>query len=180
MRFQSIFRFRDRDGKGVEKGEDTRPTLKNFFKQFSRKFSHLLSLNVLMLLQVVPIIVAIFAFLTTPMTPSQSSAIFAPLYGSSLITPSGTTSLILGLEALPLNIPVFQPASYWIIALCAVFLLLTLGLQSVGSFYVLRGLVRGEATFVFGDYFYGIKSLLSFSKLRMPVFMTAPFIQTVI
>ena len=157
MRFQSIFRFRDRDGKGVEKDEDRRPTFKNFFKQFFRKFSHLLSLNVLMLLQILPVILAVFAFLTTPMTPSQGSAIFAPLYGASLIGPNATTNLILGLEALPLNIPVYSPASYWIIAACAVFLLLTLGWQSVGSFYVLRGLVRGEAVFVFSDYFYGIK-----------------------
>ena len=157
MRFQSIFKFRDRDGRGVEKGEDTRPTLKNFFKQFFRKFSHLLSLNVLMLLQVIPVIVAVFAFMTTPMTPSQTSAAFAPLYGASLIEPSGATNLFLGLEALPLNIPVYAPASYWIIGACALFLLLTLGWQSVGSFYVLRGLVRGEAVFVFSDYFYGIK-----------------------
>ena len=157
MRFQSIFKFRDRDGKGVEKGEDTRPTFKNFFKQFFRKFSHLLSLNVLMLLQIIPIIIAVFAFLTTPMTPSQTSAAFAPLYGASLIEQSGASNLFLALEALPLNIPVFQPVSYWIIAVCALFLVLTLGLQSVGSFYVLRGLVRGEAVFVFSDYFYGIK-----------------------
>ena len=157
MRFQSIFKFRDRAGRGVEKGEDTRPTLKNFFKQFFRKFSHLLSLNVLMLLQVIPVIVAVFAFLPTPMTPSQTSAAFAPLYGASLIEPSGATNLFLGLEALPLNIPVYAPASYWIIGACALFLLLTLGWQSVGSFYVLRGLVRGEAVFVFSDYFYGIK-----------------------
>lgn len=157
MRFNSIFKFRDRTGKGVEKGEDTRPTFKNFFKQFFRKFSYLLSLNVLMLLQVVPVIIAIFAFLTTPMTPSQTSAAFAPLYGASLIEQSVPSNLFLALEALPLNIPVFQPASYWIIAACALFLVLTLGLQSVGSFYVLRGLVRGEAVFVFSDYFYGIK-----------------------
>lgn len=157
MRYHSIFKFRDRNGKGVEKGEDMRPTLKNFFKQFWRKLSHLLSLNLLMLMQVVPIIIAIFAFLTTPMTPSQTSAIFAPLYGTTLITQSGQVDMLIATQGLPLSIPVFQPAAYWIIGACALFLLVTLGWQSVGSFYVLRGLVRGDAVFVFSDYFYGIK-----------------------
>ena len=157
MRFKSIFRFRNRDGKGVEKGEDTRPTLKNFFKQFWRKLSHLLSLNILMLFQVLPIVIAVVAFFLTKKTPSQTSAIFAPLYGASLIEPSATSSLWLALEALPLNIPIYAPSAYWIIAVCAVFLILTIGWQSVGSSYVLRGLVRGDAVFVFSDYFHAIK-----------------------
>lgn len=160
MRFTSIFKFRNRDGKGVEKGEDLRPTLKNFFKFFRRKFSHLLSLNLLMLFQILPIIVAIVAFFTTPKTPSQTTAIFAPLYGTSLIENSAATDIVLGTEALPLSIPVFEPAAYWIIAICVIFLVLTLGWQSVGSFYVLRNLVRGDAVFVFSDYFYGIKKNL--------------------
>lgn len=153
----SIFKFRERDGKGVSKNEDTRPTLKNFFKQFARKFSHLLSLNLLMLLQVLPIIFAILAYLFIEKTPSQTSALFAPLYGASLIEQSGTSSLIMILDALPLGIPVYQPVGYWIIGGCALFLLLFNGWLSVGSFYVLRGLVRGEAVFVFSDFFYGIK-----------------------
>lgn len=152
-----LLKFRNRDGKGVKKDEDTRPTLKNFFKQFGRKFSQLLSLNLLMMLQVLPIIVGIFAYLFIQRTPSQTSALFAPLYGASLIEQSPASALILALDALPLNIPVFRPASYWIIAGCALFMLLFNGLLTVGSFYVLRGLVRGDAVFVFSDFFYGIK-----------------------
>jgi len=155
--FSSIFKYRDRDGKGVSKNEDTRPTFKNFFKFFARKFSHLLSLNLLMLMQVLPIIVAVLAYLFIQKTPSQSSALFAPLYGASLIEPNGTSTLIMILDAIPFGIPIYNPASYWIIAACALLLLLFNGWLSVGSFYVLRGLVRGEAVFVFSDFFYGIK-----------------------
>lgn len=150
-------KFRNRDGKGVKKGEDTRPTLKNFFKMFARKFSHMLSLNLLMLLQIAPVVAALMAYLFIQKTPSQSSVLFAPLYGASLIEQSPASSLILALEAIPLNIPVFQPIAYWIIAGCALLLLLSNGLLTVGSFYVLRGLVRGDAVFVFSDFFYGIK-----------------------
>ena len=155
--FIPIFKYRDRDGKGVDKNEDTRPTLKNFFKFFARKFSHLLSLNLLMLLQILPVIMAALAYLFIEKTPSQSSALFAPLYGASLIEQSGTSSLIMILDAIPFGIPVYNPASYWIIGGCALFLLVFNGWLSVGSFYVLRGLVRGEAVFVFSDFFYGIK-----------------------
>ena len=150
-------KLRERDGKGVKKNEDTRPTLKNFFKQFWRKFSHLLSLNLLMMLQIAPIVAGVLAYLFIERTPSQTSALFAPLYGASLIEQSPTSALILVLDALPLNIPVFQPVAYWIIAGCALYMLLFNGLLTVGSFYVLRGLVRGDAVFVFSDFFYGIK-----------------------
>ena len=161
MKFKSIFSFRQRDGKGVEKGEDNRPTLKNFFKKFFRKFSHLLSLNLLMLMQVIPIIVAVLSYLFISRTPSQSSALFAPLYGASLIAPNNPTSTLISvLDAIPLAIPIFNPAEYWIIAGCALLLLILNGWLSVGSFYVLRGLVRGDAVFVFSDFFYGIKKNL--------------------
>ncbi len=157
MRYQSIFKFRTRDGKGVRKGEDTRPTLKNFFKQFARKFSQLLSLNLLMLMQVVPIIIAVVAYLFIEKTPAQSSALFAPLYGASLIASDGTSTLVALLEALPISIPAYSPSAYWIIGGCAAFFILANGWLSVGAFYILRGLVRGDAVFVFSDFFYGIK-----------------------
>jgi uncharacterized membrane protein YesL len=111
-----------------------------------------------MLMQVIPIIVAIVSYLFITRTPSQSSAVFAPLYGASLISPENPTSTIVAvLDAIPLAIPVFQPIEYWIIGGCALCLLLLNGWLSVGSFYVLRGLVRGDAVFVFSDFFYGIK-----------------------
>ncbi len=154
---RSIFRFRDRDGKGVEKGEDTTPNLKYFFKLFRRKLSSLLSLNILMLFQVLPIVIGVLAYLYASKTPSQTSAVFAPVYGVSLIDSSATTSLLLALHGVPLGIPTFHNASYWIIGACVVFFVLTIGWQSAGSSYVLRGLVRGDAVFVFSDYFYAIR-----------------------
>jgi uncharacterized membrane protein YesL len=110
-----------------------------------------------MLLQIAPIIVGLLAYLFIQRTPSQTSPLFAPLYGASLIEQSPASALLLALEAIPLNIPVFQPVAYWIIAGCALVMLLFNGLLTVGSFYVLRGLVRGDAVFVFSDFFYGIK-----------------------
>ena len=80
-----LWRFWNRDGKGVEPGEDTTPTLKYFFKLFWRRFPRLLSLNLMMLGQVVPLIVAVVVYLLSNTTPTQSSLLFAPLYGISTI-----------------------------------------------------------------------------------------------
>ena len=156
---QRKFRLFDmtRDGKGVKKGEDTTPNLKFYFKLLTRRFPTLLSLNLLMNLQILPVVIAVLAYLFTEKTPSQSSAIFAPIYGVAQISPSVTTSTILSIFGIQFNIPIFQNPAYWVIGGCVAFLLLTMGWQMVGSTYVLRGIVRHDAVFVFSDYFYAIK-----------------------
>ncbi|MBE6649666.1 MAG: hypothetical protein E7614_09185, partial [Ruminococcaceae bacterium] len=50
----------NRDGKGVNPGEDTTPNLKFFFKQLARKFSKIISLNILMIFQVIPILISVY------------------------------------------------------------------------------------------------------------------------
>ena len=52
----------NRDGKGVEKDEDRTPNLKFFFKQFARKFTKILQLNLLMIFQVLPLIVIALSY----------------------------------------------------------------------------------------------------------------------
>ena len=156
---QRKFRLFDmmRDGRGVKKGEDTTPNLKFYFKLLYRRFPTLLSLNLLMNLLVLPVVIAVLAYLFTEKTPSQSSAIFAPIYGVSQIDPSVTTSTILSIFGIQFNIPIFHNPAYWVIGGCVAFLVLTMGWQMVGSTYVLRGIVRHDAVFVFSDYFYAIK-----------------------
>jgi hypothetical protein len=146
-----------RDGRGVEKGEDTTPNLKFYFKLLKRRFPTLLSINLLMNFQVLPVIIAVLAYFFTEKTPSQSSAIFAPIYGVSQIDPSVTTSSILSIFGIQFNIPIYNNPAYWVIGGCILFLVLTLGLQTVGSTYVFRGIVRHDGVFVFSDYIYGIK-----------------------
>ena len=72
----------NRDGKGVEPGEDTTPNLKFFFKQFGRKFSKIVSLNILMIFQVLPILIALYLyFFASPTTPTQYFPEYAALFG---------------------------------------------------------------------------------------------------
>ena len=59
-----------------------------------------------------------------------------------------------------MSLPVFSTLNNFILIALALFLAITWGWQNVGATYVIRGLVRGDAVFVFSDFFYGIKKNL--------------------
>ena len=56
-----------------------------------------------------------------------------------------------------MGLPFFDPVTVVVIVVLTVILAITWGWQNVGATYVIRGLVRGDAVFVFSDFFYGIK-----------------------
>ena len=147
----------NRDGPGVEKGEDTRPTLKYFFKQVKRKFWKLVSINLMMLFQVIPLLLMAWVYTLGPTTPYITDTVYPALLGAQ--TAQGTTAgatmfnTLLNLDMLPaLNSPVI-----WIIGAIAIVYVATFGLQQVGTTYLIRNLMRGDAVFVVSDYFYAIK-----------------------
>ncbi len=151
----------NRDGKGVDKGEDTTPNLKFFFKQFGRKFSKIISLNILMIFQIIPILISIYLyFFASPTTPTQYFPEYAALHGIQETATNAVSSVNTGLHSFQLGLPTYNTYIYWVIGALAVFMLITYGWQKVGSVYVTRGLVRGDSVFVFSDYFYAIKKNL--------------------
>ena len=138
--------------------EDTTPTLKRFFKLYGRRFWNLISLNLMILLMVLPILVAGFLYLGIAKTPSANSPVFAPLYGASLIEQTQESAFLLDLYGAQYQIPAYNATwTYVGIGICAAFLVLTFGWQNIGVTYVLRGFVRGDASFMLNDYFYAIK-----------------------
>jgi uncharacterized membrane protein YesL len=146
----------NRDGKGVVE-ENTKPTLAFFFKSLLRKFPQLLRLNILMLFQILPLIFIVIVFLAGDKTPSATSTTYAPLLGIDQVISSPNVSQSLDMASIQMGLPVFSPIITCTIIVLALFLLITWGWQNVGATYVLRGLVRGDAVFVFTDYFYAIK-----------------------
>ena len=148
-----------RDGKGVDEVEDRTPTLKFFFKLFKRKFSQLLQLNLLMLFQIIPLLVIFFVVdVYGAKTPMVSDALYAPLYGISKVAPSVSSVSLLDMVGIQMESTLYYtPAMLIVTASMFLFLALTFGFQNVGAAYVLRGLVRGDAVFVFSDYFYAIR-----------------------
>ncbi len=155
-----LFHFFDynRDNKPDAKEEDTKPTLKRYFKLLGRRFWKLVTLNIMMLPMIIPLFLILYISISADKTPIQDQVIFAPLYGANLIEPSAESSFLLDLFGAQQNIAVFQDVTtYVLIGICALFLLVTWGWQNVGATYVLRGMVKGDPVFPLSDYFYAVK-----------------------
>jgi uncharacterized membrane protein YesL len=146
----------NRDGKGAVE-ENTKPNLAYFFKSLWRKFPQLLRLNLLMLFQILPLIFIAIVFLAGDKTPSATSTTYAPLLGIDQVLSTPSASQTLDMSLIQMGLPVFSTAVTCTIIVLVLFLLVTWGWQNIGATYVLRGLVRGDAVFVFTDYFYAIK-----------------------
>jgi uncharacterized membrane protein YesL len=147
----------NRDGKGVEKGEDGPKNFRNFFKYFKRKFGKLISVNLLMVFQILPIIAAVFVFLTGPTRSTAIDVLYPTAYGAAFMSPSPANDLLLATVSQQLGVPVYNSYVYYVIGAIALVYVLTFGWQNVGGTYLLRGLVRGDPVFIVSDYFYAIK-----------------------
>ncbi|MBO5939434.1 MAG: DUF624 domain-containing protein [Clostridia bacterium] len=157
--FKKKFKLFDmnRDGKGVYEVETRKPTLKFFFVLLWRKFSQLLQLNLMMLLKIIPILTVLGLYLLGTKTPTVTEAIYVPISGITKIIHAPSLTAALDLSSIQMELPVLSPWMNVLIIVLTLFLALTWGWQSVGSTYVLRGLFRGDAVFVFSDYFHAIK-----------------------
>lgn len=147
-----------RDGKGVEKGEDTTPTLKRFFKLWGRKFWRLVSLNLIMLVQIIPLLVCLFLYIAGPKIATQNDPLYAVLLGAQTAMPTSAGMTIFNAAAgLMHQYPIFNSWAHWVMAALILFQLITYGWQKVGSTYILRNMVRGDGVFLISDYFYAIR-----------------------
>ena len=147
----------NRDGKGVYEEENRKPNLKFFFILLWRKFTQLLQLNLLMLLQVLPVLGIILINIFGAKTFNAADPLYAPLYGISKIVESPSLLSRLDIFGKQIEAPLITPLMIAGMAVLAIFLFVTFGWQNVGAAYVLRGLFRGEPMFIFSDFFYGIK-----------------------
>ncbi len=159
-----------RDGKGVEKGEDTRPTLKRFFKLWGRKFWRLLSVNLLMLVQILPLLGCLFLYLGGPKMSTQYSALYPALLGAQTAMPTTVGSTLFnGASGLLHQTGAFNSWAIWVMLGLVLFQVITYGWQKVGTTYILRNMVRGEGVFLISDYFYAIRRNLK-QGLGMGIF----------
>ncbi len=147
-----------RDGKGVEKGEDTTPTLGRFFKLWGRKFWKLISVNLLMVVQVIPLLLILFLYLGGPKIPTLYSPLYAPLLGAQTAAPTGVGMTLFNSAAgLMHQTPIFNSWAHWVMGILILFQLITYGWQRTGTTYILRNLARGDGVFMISDYFYAIR-----------------------
>ena len=147
-----------RDGKGVEKGEDTTPTLGRFFKLWKRKFWKLISLNFLMVVQIIPLLIIVWLYFAGPKISTLYSPLYAPLLGAQTAAPTTVGATLFNSAAgLMHQTPIFNSWAHWVMAAMVIILLVTYGWQKTASTYILRNLVRGDGVFMISDYFYAIR-----------------------
>ena len=148
----------NRDGKGVYEKETRKPTLKFFFILLKRKFTQLLQLNLMMLPLIIPLLIIGAIYIFGNKTVTVIDPIYVPLHGITAILPSPSLTPLADLAGMQMELPGFLSVGSGIaITACVLFLAVTFGWQNVGAAYVLRGLFRGDAVFVFSDYFYAVK-----------------------
>ncbi len=146
-----------RDGKGVDEFEDTTPTLKFFFKLLWRKKDKIFTVNLLMLLMVLPVVACFFIYILAKTYPTQTSVAFAPLFGANAISHTPISDFFLTINSSMNSSLVHGSHVYVVIPIILVLLFVVWGWLNVGTFYVLRGVVRQEPVFAWSDFFYGIK-----------------------
>lgn len=148
---------KNRKEKGVEKNEDTTPNVGYYFKSLWRKFTKLLSVNLLAILQFVPLFVAFFAYFWAETTPTVTDLSFPLINGLSQMEPSAVHSVLWMLSSPQLNIPVLSSGVLLTIGgMCLLFALL-FGWWNVGFTYLMRELVNGRPIFIFSDLKHAIK-----------------------
>ena len=106
----------NRDGRGVDPGEDTTPNLGYFFKLIFRKFSNLITLNLMMFAMALPIAVAVYVFFNGPQMPTMSSPAYSALMGAQLAGAGGGELLTKLMHILPnrsngLTLPILRNPS---------------------------------------------------------------------
>lgn len=137
--------------------EDTTPTLGYFFKLLKRKFGRLLSLNLMMVVMILPIVAAILVAFFGTNIPTTDHPAYASLLGISLEGSAPSVAAVLGIVSKQLNVPIMTTGKIIAVCLLLGFTALTWGWQNVGSAYNLRSLVRGDSCFLWSDYFYAIR-----------------------
>lgn len=155
MRF-NLFNL-NKDGKGVDKNEDRTPNVVFYFKSLWRKFPRLITINLLMLLQIAPLVFAFLTYFWSDTVPTCTDLSFPVYYGISQFDTSASSLLLLALSSVQYSFPAI---STWKVIQMGLWLLLaalTFGWCNVAFTYLTREMVRGNPVFLFSDIKYAIK-----------------------
>ena len=110
-----------------------------------------------MLPLIIPALVCFYLYVSMRQTPVAGEVLFPQLLGANAVSATPTSTLLFDLFGAQQNIPVFTTWTYIGMGICIAFLVITFGWQNIGAAYIVRNMVRGEAVFVWSDYFYAIK-----------------------
>ena len=138
--------------------EDTTPNVKYFFKSLWRKLTRLVSINLLAILQFVPIFAALMVYFWSETTPMITNTAYPTLQGiADFNTVSPADMVTLMASSIQSNELYISTATMIIIGAIMLVFALTFGLWNVGLAYLMRELVNGNPVFIFADMKHAIK-----------------------
>ncbi len=147
----------NKDGKGVEPNEDTTPNIRYYFKSLWRKLSKLVSINLLAILQFVPLAVAFFAYFWSEKQPTLTDLTFPVFSGIMEMDPSPANQILQMLSSPQLNVPIPSIGMYATIGIAVLIFALFFGWCNVSFTYLMREMVNGRPVFIFSDIKHAIK-----------------------
>lgn len=153
----------NKDGPGVSKDAEAFAgppyTTKRGFRLFLAQFWKLISLNLMVLAAIIPIVLVVYFYITSPKTPTYASTEFATLSGAAVTLGHSLPSLetVLDYHSVIIGIPYTDLVQFVKLAIPMLFLFITFGWQNCGSTYVIRSMIKGDPVFIWSDYFYAIK-----------------------
>lgn len=149
-----------KNGKGVSKAEveEIKPNLSGFFKQYKNKFSRLLSVNIFMVLGNFPIFFAGLALAGygSIRSTAPASVLYPIVSAMEKFDPSPISAALKTLFGAQSPLTAFSTGSFILFGL-SLLTLLTFGITNVGTTYILRNLARGDAVFMWSDFWYAVK-----------------------
>ncbi|MBQ7294532.1 MAG: DUF624 domain-containing protein [Clostridia bacterium] len=157
-----LFNFK-KDRPEILEEEDTTPNIRYYFKLLWRKFTKLLSINLLAILQIVPLI-AIYFVKTSQDKPTITSTLFPVIQGIAdipipveEIDVGPLNQLMLSLSSIQYRIPHETWGMFFIIIGLFVLFVALFGVLNVGFTYLMREMINGNPVFIFSDMKYAIK-----------------------
>lgn len=156
--FDWYFKGANKDNDRLDINVLEKPNFANFFKVLWKKLGKLLSANLLFIFGNFPIfffLIALSGFLSES-APAPLYQAWGPIYGAMRFDSSSATSLLSGIFGIHTETTVINTPTIVFFVLGAL-VIFTLGFTKVGTTYLYRNMMSGEAVFPFSDFFYVIK-----------------------
>lgn len=145
-------------GKGVSKKDTVPRTFGNFFKLSWWHMGTIISVNLVFMLGNFPLLLGLLGAsgILSDSLPTPASSVYANLFGTIREGADPFTAAIYGVHGMPAEFLVTSNATrvMFVLTFLVVF---TWGFVNVGTTYILRNLVKGDAIFFIHDFFYAIK-----------------------
>lgn len=150
---------RNKERQEIEEEEDKTPNVGYFFKLLWRRFTKLLSINLVAVLQFIPLVAAYLVYFWADTTTSVAldNLSFPLMQGVSILDPSAGNMVLLTLCSGQTNLPII---TLWMTILRVALILLfvaTFGWFNVGHTYLMREMINGRPVFIFSDIKHAIK-----------------------